>query len=314
MEDRMSEDISYTTDEIAKLLKISKLTVYDLIKKNELPAYRVGRQMRVDAKDLEQYKTNAKSGSYSSPSNHAAKSSPLASAQKSIVITGQDASLDILSTYMEKKIQGMRPLRSYVGSLDSLIAMYQGEADLVSCHLLDGDTGIYNLPYIRKILVSQPIIVIGLAARSAGFYVQKGNPIGFKKWEDLGIPNLRIANREKGSGARVLLDEQLRIHGISPDSLKGYEQEEQSHLAVAGKVASGEADIGVGIEKTAYWVGVDFIPLIQEKLDLVMLNTAANASWIAQVVDILQSDAFKNELRSIGGYDLSHTGHLQFKG
>jgi putative molybdopterin biosynthesis protein len=130
--------------------------------------------------------------------------------------------------------------------------MYQGKADLVSTHLLDGDTGQYNLPYIRKILIGQPVVVVGFTARTAGFYTQKGNPLGFKQWEDLSKPGLRIANREKGSGARVLLDEQMRIYGIKPDALQGYEQEELSHLALAGKVRNGKADLGVGIEKVLY--------------------------------------------------------------
>jgi putative molybdopterin biosynthesis protein len=308
----MNEDISYTTDEIAKLLKISKLTVYDLIKKGELPAYRVGRQMRVDAKDLNQYKTNAKSGSYSAmPMVNLLQRSAQNSPSHSIVITGQDVSLDLLSKYIEKQLPGVRPLRSYKGSLDSLIAMYQGEADLVSTHLLDGETGQYNLPYIRKILVGQPYIVVGLAARMAGFYTQKGNPLRFHQWEDLGKSGIHIVNREKGSGARVLLDEQLRIHGIAPTQLIGYEHEEHSHLAVAGKVRSGEADLGVGIEKAANLVGVGFVPLIQEKLDLVMLQTVATADWIQTIIDILQSNAFQSELASIGGYELSHTGKVQ---
>jgi putative molybdopterin biosynthesis protein len=310
----MSEDVSYTTSEIAKLLKISKLTVYDLIKKNELLAYRVGRQMRVDAKDLDSYKTKAKNGNFLLTIQPAEKKSTTVASPKAIVITGQDASLDILSTYMEKKIQGARPLRSYVGSLDSLIAMYQGKADLVSCHLLDGDTGVYNLPYIRRILVGQPVLVIGLAARTAGLFTQEGNPLGINKWQDLGKPNLRLANREKGSGARVLLDEQLRIHGMKPDDISGYEEEELSHLAVAGKIAGGQADIGVGTQKAAKWVGIDFVPLILEKLDLVMLSTPENMAWITEVVNIIQSSSYQNELESIGGYDLTHTGHIEFHG
>ncbi|MDF2926081.1 MAG: superfamily protein [Paenibacillaceae bacterium] len=318
----MPDDISYTTEEIAKLLRVSKLTVYDLIKKGELPSYRVGKQMRVDASDLEAYKSRAKGGRPPKapvPPVGEVATAPVithhvtqfgASAVKPLVITGQDTSLDILAKYIEKQNKQVRPLRSFVGSLDSLISMYHGESDVVSTHMFDGDTGEYNVPYIRKLLVGFSYIVVNLASRNAGIYVAKGNPHGISSWEDLTRPEVRIVNRERGSGARILLDEQLRLRGISRAALNGYLTEESSHLGVAGKVASAQADAGVGIEKAAAMVGVDFVPLIQERYDLVMLKKPANTEWMDTVVRILQSESFANELRSIGGYDLSQTGKV----
>jgi putative molybdopterin biosynthesis protein len=312
----MSSDISYTTEEIAKLLKISKLTVYDLIKKGELASYRVGKQMRIDPADLEAYKRRAK-GMQSHERSPQSEPAPAYHAVASlkgphpVVITGQDLSLDILAKHMEKNIPGIRPLRAYVGSLDSLISMYRGESDIVSTHLLDGDTGEYNLPYIRKLLVGSSYRVVNLLSRNAGLYVKQGNPLAITSWKDLGRQGLRLANREKGSGARVLLDEQLRLHGIPASRLAGYELEQNNHIGVASKVASGEADVGVGIEKAAAIVGqIDFIPLIQERYDLVMLKSEQNQAWLASLLHILQSDAFKSELQNITGYDLSRTGEI----
>ncbi|WP_391574638.1 substrate-binding domain-containing protein [Cohnella sp.] len=312
----MSSDQSYTTEEIAQLLKISKLTVYDLIKKGKLPAYRVGKQMRVDATDLEAYKRQSKGGVGLSAAStdeppHVRSATKELAGVRPLVITGQDMSLDILSKHIEKQAAGFRALRSFAGSLDSLISMYQGQADLVSTHLLDGDTGEYNLPYIRKILVGSSYIVVNLLARQAGFYVRQGNPFGLKGWQDLDKPGLRLVNREIGSGARVLLDEQLRLHRIAPSSLLGYNMIESNHLAVAGKVGLGEADVGIGIEKAAAIVGsVAFIPLIRERYDLVMRKSPVNARWIEAVLDILKSEAYLNELRAIQGYDLSETGTI----
>lgn len=309
-------DVSYTTEEIAKLLKISKLTVYDLIKKGELPSYRVGKQMRVDHADLEAYKQKHKGLQINErPTNtDRTKSSHMQASitgLRPIVITGQDPSLDILTKHLEKNTVGIRPLRAYVGSLDSLISMYRGESDIVSTHLFDGDTGEYNLPYIKKLLIGSSYTVVNLLSRNAGLYVQKGNPLQLKEWSDLGNQALRIANREKGSGARVLLDEQLRLHGIKSKQLIGYEQEHTNHLGVASKVSLGEADVGVGIEKVAVIVGnIDFIPLIQERYDLVMMNTPDNQAWIHSLLGILRSKDFKKELQSISGYDLSRTGEI----
>jgi len=348
----MAEHVSYTTEEVAGLLRVSKLTVYDLIKKGELTAYRVGKQMRIDADDLEAYKAKAKregaaastrgaaadlrnavvlgqeAASLSNPTRveagvivasvagvHFAGAVGVSrtSGMRPVVITGQDVSLDILAKYMEKKLPEARPLRSYAGSLESLIAMVQGQSDVVSTHLLDGDTGTYNVPYIRKILTGHRYVVMNMLSRPAGLYVQKGNPKGIAGWSDLAMDGIRLANREKGSGARVLLDEQLRLHGIDAERVNGYEAEETSHLGVAGKVASGEADVGVGAEKAAFIVGVDFVPLIQERYDLVMLKEPHRLEWIAAVRDILRSDAFRSELSSIGGYDLSLTGEVIFE-
>ncbi|MEK3825086.1 substrate-binding domain-containing protein [Paenibacillus sp. FSL K6-1558] len=371
----MTEEQSYTTEEIAKLLKISKLTVYDLIKKGDLVAYRVGKQMRIDAADLDAYKRRSKQlqspaqarpnvlpgtttteqlsteavqkhspvaglstvtdqseSQHAMTSNHriaspspmiaapsfasssASYSQNIAGAARHLVITGQDVSLDILMRHMEKQSRDIRPLRSFMGSLDGLISMYRGESDLVSTHLLDGDTGEYNLPYIRKILTGWSYVVVNLLSRPAGLYVPRGNPRQLNDWTDLNQSNLRLANREKGSGARVLLDEQLRLHGISAAGLLGYDVEETSHMGVAAKVSSGEADVGVGIEKAARLVGqVDFIPLVQERYDLVMLRKQGNEAWIESVLHILRSPEFRQELRAFEGYDVSRTGEVLFE-
>ncbi|MGF7049605.1 putative molybdopterin biosynthesis protein [Paenibacillus sp. DS2015] len=312
-------DISYTTEEISKLLKISKLTVYDLIKKGEIISYRVGKQMRVDASDLEAYKNRTKGMQglerdvlqLQHDSSDVVLTSPYSHTVRPIVITGQDISLDILAKYMEHKTPGVRPLRAYVGSLDSLISMYRGESDLVSTHLLDGDTGEYNLPFIRRVLVGSSYIVVNLLHRKAGLYVQQGNPFNLKSWQDLSTPKLRIVNREKGSGARVLLDEQLRLHGMTSEQLVGYDDEQSNHLGVAAKVSSGEADVGIGHAKAASIVGhVDFIPLIDERYDLVMLKKPKNIVWVQSVIQIIQSNEFKQELAGIHGYDLSQTGQI----
>src|SRR5690625_1106948 len=128
--------------------------------------------MRVDAQDLERYKSR---GREVKPQGIEAETKTKTLSSQ-VVISGQDSSLDILARALEKKSSDYIPLRSYVGSLDSLIAMYKGKADIVSTHLLDGDTGEYNVPYIRKILVSKSFLVMKFITRKAGFYVAKGNP------------------------------------------------------------------------------------------------------------------------------------------
>lgn len=302
----MSKELSYTIEEVSQLLKVSKLTIYDLVKKGELPVFRVGRQMRMDAKDLDNYIQGHKSTSFPAPIT---EKQPVQSKEShNLVISGQDMVLDILGQYIEKDSH-YKTLRSNTGSLNGLISMYNGEADIASMHMFDGDTGEYNLPYIRKILVGYPYMLINLVSRKAGFYVQKGNPLHLTTWSDLN-QDMTIINRERGSGTRILLDEQLRLHQISAQSLKGYEQEETNHLSVASAVSSGMADVGIGIEKAAKVVGVDFIPLITERYDLVILKTPKNEKLLQIIKEILTSPTFQSEINALGDYDTSKTGSI----
>ncbi len=188
-----------------------------------------------------------------------------------------------------------------------------GEQSVVSLHLFDGDTKEYNIPYVKRILVGQPCVVINLLARNVGFYVQKGNPNEIQNWSDLVKPSIQFVNREKGSGIRVLVDEQIRIQNLRKEYVQGYEWEESNHLGVASQIASGKADVGVGAEKVAQIVNVDFIPLMKEQYDLVILKNKKNEQLIEVVKDILQSIEFQNELLAIGGYDISKTGQIIYE-
>ncbi|ANB57654.1 DNA binding, excisionase family domain protein [Anoxybacillus sp. B7M1] len=310
----MEKNHSYTTEEVANILKVSKLTVYDLVKKGRLPAYRVGRQMRIDPSDLEEYIKRSKGKLQ--PFHHKETTSDTQEylQVRRLVISGQDISLDILANYLEKSSKKFRPLRSYTGSLESLISMYQGYSDIVSTHLIEGVSGEYNVPYINKILVNFQYIVIRLLARRAGFYVKKGNPLNIKHWEDLRKKDIKMVNREKGAGARVLLDESLKKYRIPVSGINGYDDEVTNHVSVASAVAKGRADVGVGIERGANLVKeVDFIPLVNEKYDLVILKNEENRELISQVLQILSSDSFRNDLEALGGYDLSQTGQVVYE-
>ncbi|MGN7403385.1 substrate-binding domain-containing protein [Cytobacillus praedii] len=315
------DGMSYTTEEVAQILKVSKLTIYDLVKKGLLPTYRVGRQMRIDPADLKEYIQRSKRGEgLSLPKvNEVLEDKPKvqlpgSKSNRQVIISGQDLSLDILANHFEKSSDEFRTLRSYTGSLEGLISMYQGHSDIVSSHLIDGQSGDYNLPYISRILVNFEYIVINLLSRKAGFYVQKGNPKQIKNWIDLKSKDVEMINREKGSGARVLVDEYLKKHKISIHEVKGYGREETNHLSVASAVAKGVADVGVGIEKATNIVqGVDFIPLVNERYDLVLLKTIKNEGLIKKIQEILRSEDFQSDLEALGGYDLSKTGQIIYE-
>src|SRR5690625_3793097 len=302
----MVNDESYTTDDIARLLKVSKLTVYDLIKKGELKSYIEGWQIRVDACEVEEYKVREQEVKTESAPQRS-EQSKWDWSKRSLDISGQVSSFDFLSRSLEEK--SIRQLRSYRGSLYSSMAMYDCKADIVSTHLFDGDSKEYNIPYVRRILVSMPFVVIKFIERQAGLYVAKENPKQIKTWEDLRREDITIVNREQGAGARVLLDEQLRVHQIKRHQLSGYHIEETSHLAVASAISNGQADVGVGIENAAQMAGITFIPMIKERYDLVILNSRENKSLIKNVVDILTETTFNHKLQSLG-YTTDNMGDI----
>jgi len=332
----LSDNTTYTPEEVAQILKISKYTVYELIKRGELSAYRVGRKVRVEEKDIESYKQRSKrasspAGIYPEPSPAATTpalsipSGPAASFTgqsatvsnefealgDTLVICGQDVILDILTRHLLKLFPNVKFLRNYVGSTDGLIALYRGQANAVTAHLWDSDTDDYNLPYIRRLMPGHQAVVINLVYRYEGFYVAKGNPKKIMTWKDLARPDVRFINREKGSGARVLLDEKLRIESIPHHLINGYYDEEMSHVAVASKVARGEADVGLGIEKAAMQVAnLDFVPLQKERYDLVIRQEDIEKPHFRALLQIIRSPAYKNEIMGLGGYDTSRMGEI----
>ncbi|WP_368657869.1 substrate-binding domain-containing protein [Metabacillus halosaccharovorans] len=310
----MTSEISYTVEEVANLLKVSKLTVYDLLKKGEIPSFKVGRQMRINSKDLDSFISGKKTESPAEtlPPSTSRKNQVNDTGTRNLLISGQDMVLDILGKHLEGK-GNYKALRSYEGSLNSLLAMYKGECDIVSLHMFDGDTNEYNVPYVKKILIGYQYTIINLISRKAGFMVQKGNPLNITNWPDLNKNNIRLINREIGSGARILLEEQLRIHHLSSSDIEGYDRIETSHLSVASSISSGEADVGVGTEKAAKIVGLDFIPLITERYDLVMINNKENNEILNILSDVLNSASFKKEIQALGDYDISQTGQIIYK-
>lgn len=315
----MKKDSALTPIDVAEMLKISKNTVYELVKRGELNSYKVGNKLRIEMKDIEEYKNkskklqNIKLNSAESNNSYTPLISPYESEkiQKSygFVICGQDIMLDILSRYLQHHIKGVQALRSYIGSYNGLYALYHGNVQIATAHLWDGETGQYNIPYVKSMLPGIPAIIVHLANRMQGFYVEKGNPKGIREWEDLLRPEITIINRELGSGTRILLDEHLKKLGITGNSISGYERECSSHLAVASTVAGGGADVAIGNEKASQQVNeIDFIPLQTESYDLVIKKEDIDKPHFQAVLQILRSKEFKLELEGIGGYELKDLG------
>ncbi|OPY58551.1 MAG: PBP superfamily domain protein [Pelotomaculum sp. PtaU1.Bin035] len=318
----MKEVASLTPEDVAGILKIAKNTVYELIKRGDLEAYRVGRKIRVDPRDVDAYKNQRKkSGRPRSSTLSSNEPHPLqmkmpvkkdtANYYQDLVICGQDIILDILALHIERHPYRIGTFRSYVGSFDGLMAVYHGKAHIAAIHLWDEDTGIYNIPYVRRLLPGIPAAVIHLACRTQGFYVAGGNPKKIIHWDDLTRPGIRFINREKGCGTRVLLDERLRKLSVDRRLIAGYEREEFSHLSIASAVARGEADAGLGNQKASFQVrNIDFVPLQKERYELVIKRDDLEKPQFQAVLEVLESKEFRAELEGLGDYDLTELGKI----
>lgn len=309
----MEEKKALSTQNVADMLHVSKSTIYDLIKKGEISSYKVGRKVRFTESDLKDYISRSKKSQsfINSSSTNLADFSLLGIEKKQdgFIICGQDLILDILSNYL--RLHNIPALRAYIGSYDSLVSLYRNKINVASTHMWDSDTDQYNVPYVRRLLPGIPTVIIHLTCRIQGLYVAKGNPKGITTWADFGRDDITMINREYGAGSRVLLDENLKLLGIYGSSIRGYKKENQSHLAVASAVSSGEADVAVGNEKMARQVdNIEFIPLKKERYDLVVKKEDFQTHEIQTMLNIIRSVAFKNEFANIGGYDTSDMGKV----
>ena len=293
-----------SVQDVAGMLKVSKSKIYGMIKSGELQSYRVGRKVRFSENDMRAYIQNSKK-----ENSIQEQEIPHSNRKEGFILCGQDIILDILSNYLRQR--GVPALRAYIGSYDSLVALYRKQVSVASSHLWDSDTDTYNIPYVRRLLPGIPAAVVHLTCRIQGFYVAQGNPKGIVDWKDFTRNDITMVNREQGAGSRVLLDENLRLLGIFGKDIAGYDHEIQSHLTVASIVASGKADVAIGTEKIARQVeGVDFVPIKKERYDLVFRREDEDNYEIHALLNIIRSQTFREEFSQIGGYDTTAMGKV----
>ena len=233
---------------------------------------------------------------------------PETSGKKIIVMLGShDLALNLLA---QRSIDnsGLQLIIQPVGSLDGLVALRQGIAQMSGCHLLDVQSGEYNLPFIRHLFPDRPVVLVTLAHREQGLLVAPGNPHQIRGLEDLARQDVTLVNRNRGSGTRLWLDKQLEKMDITPERVRGYNQEAHTHTAVAMAIQYGRADAGLGLYAAARLARLDFIPLFQERYDLALPEAEYQAAGMQSLLDYLQSRHFRSLVDGLGGYDTHHTG------
>jgi len=227
-----------------------------------------------------------------------------------VVVGSHDMTLDLIANLLKKGDCNIRLVSSNVGSLGGLLALRKSTAHLAGSHLLDTETGEYNISYINRYLPGLEVYLVNLVHREQGLMVAPTNPKSIKDLEDLTREDVIFVNRQAGSGTRILLDWRLEQLSIHPNKITGYEREEYTHMAVAVDVLSGTADAAMGIHAAAQALGLDFIPVTTERYDLVIPAAHYDNPLVQGLLEVVVSREFKHQVTALGGYDVRDTGRV----
>ncbi len=227
-----------------------------------------------------------------------------------VCIGSHDPIIDIAANLLQEKSREYFLSSAHVGSMGGIMALRNGETHLAPIHLLDMETGEYNSSYIKKYIPGKNIALIKGVKRIQGLMIKRGNPLGIYSLEDIAEKKAKFVNRQRGSGTRLLLDYLVKKLGIDPESIKGYDREEFTHLSVAAAVAAGDSDAGVGVYSAAAMMKLDFIPIGNEEYDIAVPVEYLEHKMTKGLIGVITSTEFKEELEKLGGYDYSDIGKI----
>ena len=318
----------FTPQEIADFLKIKKTTVYEMIKRNEITATKIGKQLRVKESDFNTYLSTVSSETVTSESDtvnpttvslsdskEILPDTPLYNTNESsvlkndflknlngLVISGQNPVIDLLCAHLESELDHKSILRSSQNSYNSLYALYF-EKIHVAC--IGFGTINPNTSFLQRFVPGAHLVRIHLADTFYGIYTAKNNPLNIHSLEDLCHQNIRFINQEKGSSARIILDVALSKANLMPQNIMGYEKEVLSDLSCAAAVMSGKADASIGAAYALHqFPNLTFIPLQKVSLELVYDQKYENHPLFKKLTQIAQSDFFKAGIEGIYGCEL----------
>jgi len=286
-----------TTRELADLIRLNEKKVYQLVRDGGIPHVRIA-------------------GKWLFPKWHVLRwLEENVQREADILIAGSDDVLlgRLLSSYSRDRFPKSLTFYSPVGSLKGIQCLSHHKAQACCVHLLDEETGEYNLPFLRRHLASQPYVVTNLWYRSQGLILRKGNPVGIRGLEDVPRKKARLINRNKGSGTRLLLEYLLRQTGIQETEIVGFANEVDTHLEVAFRVLFGDADVGLGIGFVAHLLSLDFVPLKEERFDLVIPRELWPTKVIKEFIGCVDPVSINRLSQTLPGYNLRDTGKVVYE-
>ncbi len=230
-----------------------------------------------------------------------------------VAIGSHDNILDLMANFLHRLSPPVRLSSAHVGSMGGIMAIRRGEAHFGGSHLLDEDSGEYNVSFIKRFLSDLPLKLINLCYREQGFIVSKGNPFDIQSFTDIIAKDLSFINRQKGAGTRLLTDKILRDSGLEPEQIAGYNHEEYTHMNVAAAVLSGSVDVGMGIRAAALALELDFVPIAEERYDLIVPTLFLDDARIKAALELMSNDTFRSRIEDLGGYNLRDCGSVMYE-
>lgn len=232
-----------------------------------------------------------------------------------VCLGSHDMTIDFLIDILQRE-QGLRMISTNVGSMGGIMSLVRRETHCAGLHLLDYDSGDYNVSYLKKYLPQDKLLLINLVMRHQGLVVKKGNPFNIQGLKDLVRPEVRFINRQKGAGTRLLLDYLLSREKLSVQEINGYNREEYTHLAVASSVKNDGCDTGLAIYASAKVMDLEFIPIEVERYDLCILPDLISNKQLESLLAAIHSPQFKKRVSEFGGYELDRSGQIiyEYKG
>lgn len=307
-----------TAEEVARILRVGKGSVYRLARTGELPSYHVGRKLRFSARDVSAYMTAANEPREASFSSSGKTACGVPAPEAAFPLDGREAFV-IVGGGLEGAIAaemlgeaGFPVSHARSDSYTALVNLYAGHADAAIVSLYDRKTNSHNAAYIRRIAPGTPILLVRLHRTRQGLMVAPGNPKGLRTWGSLLKDGVRLANRKRGSSARVLLDEKLSALEANPEVVLGYGRELETGVASAQEVACGAADVAVGSDREAEEAGLGFVPLQDGWVDIALIKTERTAPFVRAVKEMAAGDAFAKRL-SANGFDASRAGSIVYE-
>jgi excisionase family DNA binding protein len=302
----MSEEMM-STKEVAKYLSIHEKQVYALIKSKRIPSTRVTGKWVFPKKLIEEWiESNAQKGiEQAREKSRRIEGALLASGSN-------DPILDMVHTSMKESYPEFYIFSSNTGSTEGLKALNRGYTDIAWSHLLEPKTGEYNIPFLPAYLPDIQPVVVNLFYRDLGFIVAPKNPLGVRGFEELIQKGIRYINRQKGSGTRVLLDYHLKRLKLPASKINGYEKEAYTHFEVGLSVLSKEADVGIATIAVSKLLGLSFIPITQERFDMILSKSTFFEKGIQAFIEVLNSEGFRNRVAKLGNYDFKTSGKILY--
>jgi excisionase family DNA binding protein len=289
------------TKQVAKYLGINEKKVYYLAKNGKIPCTRATGKWTFSKKLVDEWieETSRKGGRTQK------------SEQRDFLLAAgsDDPSLGILRDLYSSRRTPASLFLATVGSSAGLTALRDGIADFALSHLLDPETGEYNLPFIQKTIPSG-VAVVPLFHREVGLLLRPGNPLALRTLADLTRTGVRMINRQVGSGTRHYIDQEFSRLGIESKTIQGYDDSVATHLEVGLKILRQEADAGVATQATARMLGLDFVSLTQERFDILILKERFFSPGIKTLLEIVGSREFRTRVEAMGGYDTSESGRI----